>query len=498
MKPFADIHCHPTLHPFAFYDSGRRRKNSLWWDNPPKERQRNDKFPEFSQMSMPALARGNVRLVVASLYPLEQPWFDPSLTGTGSITDFMARFLTVHVPVRYINAIQSPAFNYFEYLKKEYDFLLKEKDTLHSVNEKELEFRYIVAKDVAEINRYKDDDSVIIVIPSIEGAHSFVSGNSNDIVSNNFDFNRLTNNIIAVKNWDHPPLFVTLGHHFYNGLCGHSRTIPDGFSSFLIKQNIGLNEPLNKRGEEVIDCLLGLYEYEGSGHRILIDVKHMSVAARKQFYAKITELNYGKPDAGKIPIVASHCGYSGFHTLSDAILVPDTEPSKYKNSETFNPWSNNLTDEDIVNIFDSRGIIGINLDQRILSGMDVTEDSKDFSKHEIFNNDEAVVEFWTRQIAENILGMVKAVVTCEHVEEEEKVKAWDIISLGSDFDGMINPVDSFIVADEFKDLRRALEKYMPQMDDYELCSMGLTVNEILDKIMYDNAVDFVVRNYKRF
>ena len=494
MKPFADFHCHPTLHPFAFYNSGRNRKNSLWWDNPPKERQRNDKYPEFSQSSMPALARGNVRLVVASLYPLEQPWFDPAILGTGGVTDLMAKFLTVHIPVRYINKVQNPGFNYFEYLQKEYEFLLMEKEKLHTVGQEQ--WRYVMPVDSGDINRLKDDAHSIMVIPSIEGAHSLFSANAHDIYTGNYDLHRLTDNISAVRSWRYPPLFITLAHHFYNGLCGHSRTIPDGFASFILKQNIGLNEPLNKRGEEVIDRLLGLKGYQSDGRRILIDIKHMSVASRMQYYAKISALNSGKPLEERIPVVASHCGYSGHRTLSDTILVPDTEPSKYKNSEVFNPWSNNLTDEDIINIFDSGGIIGLNLDQRILSGMDVTEESEEISKQDILNNDEQVVKFWTFQIARNILGMVKAVVTSDDVDDSEKVRVWDIISIGSDFDGMINPVDSFIVADEFRDLRSALKKYMPQLEDFNLCSQGLSINDILDKIMYDNVLDFVVRNYK--
>jgi len=67
MKPFADIHCHPTLHPFAFYESKSKKKNSLWSDNAPRKRQRDDKYPEYYQSAMPALARGNVRLIIASL-----------------------------------------------------------------------------------------------------------------------------------------------------------------------------------------------------------------------------------------------------------------------------------------------------------------------------------------------------------------------------------------------------------------------------------------------
>ncbi len=492
MKPFADIHCHPTLHPFAFYNSGRKRKNSLWWDNQPKERQRNDKYPEYFQSSMPALARGNVRLIIASLYPLEQAWFDPTLTGTGSITDFIAKNLTIHIPVKFINKLQSSSFDYFEFLQKEYQFLLNENGNVHSINHHD--WKYVLVKDADDIENYKNDSSTIVVIPSIEGAHSLMSCNANNIITNNYDFQKTIDNINTIKNWKFPPLFISLGHHFYNGLCGHTRTIPDGVASFLLRQNIGLNEPLNKRGEEVVDCLLGINKYEGNGRPVFIDIKHMSVTARMQYYAKITAFNQGKIDSEKIPVVVSHCGYSGHRTLSDSIIVPDTEPTKYKESEIFNPWSNNITDEDILAIFNSGGIIGINLDQRILSGMDVIEESKEFSNREIRKNVEPLVKFWTEQVAKNILGMVKGIVNNFGIEEADKVKVWDLISIGSDFDGMINPIDSFIVSDEFKVLRSALEKYMPLLDDYDACSMGLSINQILDKIMYDNAINFAIKN----
>ena len=272
--------------------------------------------------------------------------------------------------------------------------------------------------------------------------------------------------------------------------------MPDGVASFLVKQGVGLNEPLNDRGEEVIECLLGINKFEGNGRRILIDIKHMSVASRKEYYEMVSSFNSGKSDEEKIPIVASHCGYSGHRTMSDSIIVPDTEKSKYEDSETFNPWSVNLSDEDIIEIFNSGGLIGINLDQRILSGMDVIEESKEFSNREIRKRREPVVEFWTEQIALNIFGMVKAVVKSNTVSKEDKVKVWDIISIGSDFDGMINPVDSFITADEFKDMRSSLKRYMPQMSDFNSCSRGLTIDEILDRIMYDNAIEFVIKNYK--
>jgi len=291
-------------------------------------------------------------------------------------------------------------------------------------------------------------------------------------------------------------LFVTLGHHFYNGICGHARSIPDGVSSFLLRQNVGLNDPINSRGEEVIDCLLGINAYENNGRRILIDTKHMSVSARMQYHEKITKMNEGKPENERIPILMSHAGYAHHDKMADSVIVPDTNPDKYKDSRLFNSWSINVSDQEMVDICHSRGLVGLNFDQRILTGHWMMEQSKNLTHQQIKENTEEVVKFWTTQLAFNMLGMVEAVVNNQQLAAADKVKVWDTISIGSDFDGMINPIDAFIVSDEFKDLRSALAKYMPMMGNFSKCAMGLSLDEILDKVMYDNVVNFVVRNYK--
>ncbi len=493
-KIFADLHCHPTMHPFAFKEAGKRKKNSLWSDNKPKKRQRDSPYPEYFQTSMPALARGNVKLIVAALYPLEQSWLDPAIIGEGDISDIIAKFFISHLPINYINTVQSDAFNYFEFLEKEYEFLKLENNKVHKVNGED--WKYVLVKDAMDIEQYESDENVIIVIPSIEGAHSLISGNADQVIHNPDVHKTTISNINKIKsNWDYIPLYVTMSHHFYNGMLGHARSIPDGAASFLLHQQIGLNEPVNPRGEDVIDCLLGIGKFKGNGKRILIDTKHMSVSARIWYYNKIAKYNEGKAPSERIPIIASHMGFGNHETILDSIVLPDTDKTKYKNSEDFNPWSINLSKEEVRIIVSSGGIIGLNLDQRILSGEVIINEADKFSNREIKNNDKKVVRFWTKQIGDNIIEIAKAYI--DSVESEvDKVKIWSSIGLGTDFDGMINPVDSFIVADEFQNLMDALKDYFDGNSDFEEISMGLSVEMILEKIMYQNVYEFVIRNYK--
>jgi hypothetical protein len=493
MKLFADLHCHPTMHQYAYDKSERKRKNNLWCDNPPKERQRKSAYPEYFQSSMPALARGNVKLIVAALYPLEQSWVSPELIGSGVFTDIVASKIVSHLPIKYINEVQSPSFNYFEALKNEYAFLKEDSHKPFKFEGKD--WCYAVARNGNEVKELLNKENTIVIVPSVEGAHSLFSGNAIELIDNKKTAHDMLRNITEIKKWNHPPLYITLAHHFYNGLSGHTRSIPDGVASLLLDQQVGLNEPVNAAGEQVIDCLLGINEYENNGPRILIDTKHMSIAARIWYYQKITKYNQGRPKKERIPIVASHMGYGSHPTMLASITTPDTYSKKYKESTLFNPWSINLSDEEIGIIAHSNGLIGLNLDQRILSGNKVIEQADDFSKSDIKHNRHNVVEFWGNQFALNLLGIIKAIVNNNTLAKSIKSRAWDFVSLGTDFDGMINPIDSCIVSDEFIKLRDVLEEKLPEMEDFESFNQGLSVQNILDKVMYENVYRFVINNY---
>ncbi|MCW3805951.1 hypothetical protein [Plebeiibacterium marinum] len=494
-KIFADLHCHPTMHPFAFKQAGKRKKSSLWSNNAPKKRQRDSPYPEYYQSNMPALARGNVKIVVASLYPLEQSWLDPEIIGTSIISDIIAKYFISHLPIKYINQVQSTGFDYYEFLEKEYEFLKAESGEVHKVDGEN--WKYVLARDKDEIDQYLLEENTIIVIPSIEGAHSLVSANADELIHKPQVHKSTLENIKKIKEgWEFPPLYITMSHHFYNGMLGHARSIPDGAGSFLLHQQVGMNEPMNPRGEEVIDCLLGINKHEGNGRRILIDTKHMSVAARLWYYDKIKKFNEGKGDAEKIPIIASHMGFGKHDTILGSVTLPDTDKEKYEDSDYFNPWSINLSKEEINIIVDSNGIIGLNMDQRILSGARRVQQSTRFSNSEIKNNDKEVVAFWTEQIGENILEIVRAVQNSDLIVPEGKIKVWDCVCLGTDFDGMINPVDSFIVADEFINLKESLKEYFDNSISDKSVFMGMTTEEVLDKMMFQNVADFVLKHYK--
>jgi hypothetical protein len=83
MNYYADIHCHPSLHPYAFHLSGKKRNNTLWSYDPPKDKQRDSPYPEFTQADFHTLALANVKLIYASLYPIEQGWFKARVLNEG-------------------------------------------------------------------------------------------------------------------------------------------------------------------------------------------------------------------------------------------------------------------------------------------------------------------------------------------------------------------------------------------------------------------------------
>lgn len=491
MSKFADIHCHTSLHPFAYDYVGKKKNENVWDYDPPKPRQRKSTFPEFTQADFRTMAKGGVKLAFVSIYPIEQGWFNPRILGDRDASDILARIIA-KLPVKYVNEVQNPDFRYYDFFFKEYHYLLEENTMPHEVDGEV--YRYIIIKPGDDIDAILQMDKTIGVILTVEGAQSFMPANAEMINSNTFNMDQFLLHIYDVKSWDYPPFFVSMAHHFNNGICGHARSFP-GIAGFFLDQAKGMDERINDNGWEVLDCLLGLNEFEGNGPRILIDTKHMSIRSRQQYYEMIAAHNETHDDAEKIPIVVSHTGYSGHATMEEAIQEPDSD-DKYDASGTFNNWSINLCDDEIIHIFNSNGLMGLNFDERILSGKRVMNDYDDrFIKKDIRNRTMEVQKFWAQQMLNNILGIVKAVVYSGQVDVTAKVRIWDMIAMGTDFDGMINAVDAYITAEEFIDLRNVLEMIMPEQENIGHLLQGLTVEQALDKIMYENAYHFAKNHY---
>jgi hypothetical protein len=391
-----------------------------------------------------------------------------------------------------VNEVQSPDFRYFDFFFKEYHYLLEENTMPHEVNGEV--YRYIIIKPGDDIDAILNSDNTIGVILTVEGAQSLMPANADMIDNNTFSLDQALLHINDVKSWDYPPFFVSMSHHFNNGLCGHAKSFP-GIAGLLLDQTKGMDAGINDKGWKVIDCFLGLGDFEGNGPRILIDAKHMSIRSRQQYYDMIAAHNQTMNDAEKIPIVVSHAGYSGHGTMEEAIHKPDSD-DKYNASGIFNNWSINLCNDEIIHIFNSNGLIGLNFDERILSGKQVMDAYENqFSKKDIKNRSLELQKFWAQQMLNNILGIVKVVVNSGRVDVPAKATIWDMIAIGTDFDGMINAVDAYITAEEFIDFRNILEMIMPEQDSIGHLLQGLTVEQALDKIMYENAYQFAKKHY---
>lgn len=486
-KFFADIHCHPTLNPFARKLVNFRKYSNVWDTRPLRKKEISDRFPSYSQSDFTTLAKGNVKIIIAALSPIEQGWFKPRVFGKRFFTDITASCIT-NLPIRFINKIQSHNCNYYDLLHKEYNFLKESENISYNVEGKG--FKYVIVSNKSNFFKYINEDSFIIVVPSIEGCHSFINGNEDYINNGNFLLEELINNILEIKtSWAHHPFYVTLSHHFYNGISGHCRSIPLPGNIFL-QQDVGKDLPLNSKAIEVIQCLLSIGKYKDYGKRILIDVKHLSISSRKDVYKIINDYNKLCSQDEKIPIIFSHAAWSGFNSFSDCLYIPDTD-YKYKNNKPYNSWSINITGDDLIEIYKSGGLIGISLDERILAADSVIEEYRYKIRNKIITNEEQKQDFWGQIILDNILQMVKYLSNNTEINGIEKSKIWDLFAIGSDFDGIINPVDPFPTAFYLNDLHRTIVRLLKNNILFEQLSFNYTAEEIADKICFKNVFEFL-------
>lgn len=504
----------------------------------------------YSQCDPVKLENGHVNLVFASLYPMEKGW----VTGRkqfvkGGIVNLKKVFgntlfnslvstclsetlgqigirvgldrrgkiafrdllqaIYMKLPLTRVNFFQSDKYDYFKEFGEERKFLkkkagLKTRSAIFIplqkrlfVNQKRIRRKhpdildatgtYVLAKDGQDVKNIIDIEKKTAFVLTIEGANVF---NSLD------DTHHIISKIKEVKSWAEPVFFITYAHHFYNHLAGHAHSIPDYGKPFL-DQEEGMDSGFTDKGREVIRYILSLnssmdYKPDELGHRILIDVKHMNAISRKEFYNEIIEPCRAKNDL--FPVIASHMAYSGRNTLAELI---DNMPNENDFSFTerfghkFNNWNINLCDEDVITIFKTGGVIGINLDQRVLGVS--REDRHEREKH--------ILYFWA-----NIKGMMQAIMESSEPGLPAREKIPDLFCIGTDFDGYIDPIDKYPTSLHFKNsikgevwvkgLRTDLIDTINRDPDKDKFLFGLEVTKLVDKICFDNAFDFVVKWFK--
>jgi hypothetical protein len=452
-------------------------KASLWNDKRPR-RLLNRLFGElafakFSQSNLTAAREGNCHLMSISLYPIEKEFLsrscDQQITGIPLFKNIVTGISNAR-----IKYIQGAEYSYFEDTCAQYEYL-KTSAELSRGTDRE----FILAADFSAIKKaIRKKTGAVIGFLSIEGANVFYP--SKKVRSEDID--QILKNIETVKNWEHVPLMVSLAHHFYNGFVSHEESLVKLVRNLgNIDQSRGCNEELSdipgfhyctSEGLRVIDKLLDT----SCGRRILIDMKHIDYRGRREYYQFIKEKYQNQ-----IPVVFSH-----------AAVGEDTD------EKWFNPWTINLNNHDIKAAWKTKGLIGLELDQRILgfneylryckkNNIEIKRQSPEFNAALIWNA--------ARHIAGECAGIIHS------TPDEERTNAWSCISIGSDYDGLINPVNGYPTVRYFNELEKQLIKLAKDFLNEPPRLLHRfspdSAIELVEGIMTTHGMQFLKNNYQK-
>lgn len=411
---------------------------------------------KFRQSDFTSSRSGQVRVIVAALYPPEQGFFVNQL-GTGPVGDVVLDLAT-GLGIKRIQAIQGQQ-DYFLDLLAEYQFLrgLDGQTVTLPSGEKA---RYRLCGTRAALEAALQEPNALAVLLSIEGAHAFGSGL--DPTNRPAQLATLQAHIREVKAWPHCPLFITFAHHFYNELGGHAASLT-GIVAKFTDQSRGLGAGLTDLGRAVLRELLNTT----AGRRILIDVKHMSRLSRQHYYALLDE-EYAGQD---IPIVASHGAVTG----NDA------------DRHLFWDFDINFYDEDLLRIARSGGLLGLQLDERRVGSPAALRKARGhLQRRKILFHWSALVWNQVQHVAELL--------------DRHDLYAWGSLALGTDFDGIVDPINGYWTHEELPLLSDYLLKHAHNyLTGASGSSLQLAANravdaeEVVSRIMADNALAFLLK-----
>ena len=353
--------------------------------------------------------------------------------------------------------------NYFKDLEMEYDFYRQLDGKIIKLPEGK--FQYKIVNSYSEIEKIRKQEEVqsdfatICVIISIEGLHVL-----NADLSKQPDDLEILSNLKKIKNWEFPPFFVTVAHHFWNHICGHAASLT-GIVGDNTDQSEGLDKGIQPLGFKVLEEMLD----NKNGKRILVDVKHMSPLSREQYY-NILE----RPEYHNVPIIVSHGAVNGLKSNADRTK------GKSATADKLNPVDINIFDDEIIKIAESGGILGLQLDERRVANKKTLKNLKrSLKRNKIMHYRSSLL--WNQ--IQHILEIL----------DKEGLFAWDCMAIGSDYDGIIDPLNSFWTAEELPFLADYLERHaFNYMKDATFINENNNIksDEIINRIMSTNGIKF--------
>lgn len=481
---FADLHCHSLLKPYysGWGEAWGFHEHDCPLPGYSVVLEKAADVPKFTQSNFESLVYGGVRVAFVSITPLEIEMRHPKIfrdlerlhhtyacmVGMQPDWDF---FLDKRV-------------NYFEELCGSFRLLESGDGQLQEIGTDTLS--YEVIRDAQHFRTTLADPQKLAVLVTIEGAHSLGEGPVTpemvispwyaEQVLENVDYLKGIRPLAGTNQYlDYPVSIMTLNHFMWNGMSGHAKTFGT-VQGYFLDQSEGLNGGVTHLGEQVIARLLD----RTKGRRILVDVKHMSLESRKWYYQYVQQL---RAQGDTVPIVATHVGIAG---RSWEGINPDKE--KQDKDAWLNQASISLFEEDIRQIHLSGGVLGLMLDKYRCGGpkgnewVDATREGSQQRR-----------EAYIHLLVANMLSVVDVI---------KAPTAWDIISIGSDFDGMINAMEPYDQGIKLPSLRDDLVAFFSDPQDIfdlfpkrkiQRYMFHLSPEELVDKVMGGNLVAFADR-----
>lgn len=378
-----------------------------------------------------------------------------------------------------------------------------------------------------------DDSSLknIYAVFSIEGCHGLLNSmddfNNNDLLAA-----IITGNLQKLLDDLVPVFSVVLTHMVDYSLCNHAFGMQFLYDKGFFPKTNGLTDAAKE---------VALYCYNRKVH---IDIKHLSIKSRKDLYRLRVE------NAVDMPLVCTHAGFTGIgykqypnyiynlrDEAADYYYMEVCKPRGYFDATSFNANTINLFDEDIAEILRSGGLIGISLDKRILgytdprSGPYLPQDQPDelleidyFSYHEyhdplmyannghyggkanstycltrgeieaISPTGSAFRDLHFKHLVNHLIHVyMVASQNRDYIGLDPLEAVKNHICIGSDFDGLINPVSCAYSVEDFGSLYKrfsnSFKNAFKEGTDVNLSNSD--AKKIIDNFFYNNAKSFI-------
>jgi hypothetical protein len=526
---FADLHVHSSTKPFNSRNSVNKYNI---WESIDHSCGSNaaERSPEIingvvasmqkqSQSDLKQLARSNTRVVCVTISPLEHQFMNNSAYLNDKNKKATISCLTGVSPNQIF--LQRREIDYFQEVLDNIEFIKKGENKPYYINGDA--YTYMLLRTPADLDTVLNNPYKIGIVLNIEGGHALGHSlytnlkitNVKDPQTKENEYERLLiDNILKLKGLkpiydsrddsldiylDVPIMYIGLAKTFPNGLGGTAQSLTQIQETyFSTPEEIGA--PMTSVGSSVV---AGLFSSGDGGRPIYIDIKHMSPQFREKYYREVSSslATGGNTKITNISIIASHVGISGlpFTSGQDGSALynrPDSDPNKNNNS-FLSDWQQSLSKEDLKNIYDLKGLIGISLDKNTIGGT--------VGLKSIQNTQEGTVQRRQACLDLFLANVFKAirVMSDEEKEDSLKYKVWNLICVGSDFDAMMNPLDVYASARNMPDLHSDIQRFLedpqpivPRVTGLEVPEIrrlmfGLKPAEIANKICSTNMVDFV-------